>query len=165
MSSLELNGVEFSQLSGQILQSGHKLRFMARGRSMQPFILDGDILQVVPIGKRQIKWGDVVLAEIGAGIILAHRVVGVKGRDRNWEYFIKGDACIFPDGWIGAKNILGRVVIVERGEKTINLSSFAHLVRFKSWALIKPWAPRLAWLPERVHLKLRNFLLRCLMSF
>ena len=75
MSVLRLNGSEFHDLAGQILDSGHRLRFQASGGSMQPFIHDGDILEVAPLVGEHVRRGDVLLVKATNGKWLAHRVV------------------------------------------------------------------------------------------
>ena len=75
-----LNGSEFHDLAGQILDSGHRLRFQASGRSMLPFIQDGDILEVAPLSGKHVRSGEVLLVETDDGEWLAHRVVNRRNR-------------------------------------------------------------------------------------
>jgi signal peptidase I len=145
-----LNGREFHDLAGQILQSGHLLRFQASGSSMQPFIHDGDILEVAPLSGKHVRSGEVLLVEAVNGDWLAHRVVKTRNRDGRLAILIKGDACSYPDGWFGLDDILGRVVTVQRDSQRIQLTSIAERRRAKMWVAIAPWIRRLSWLPQRL---------------
>ena len=100
----------FADLVQEFIETGNSFRFQARGRSMWPTIRDGEFLRVKPIGKRQLKLGDIVLFR-RMGEFKAHRIIGRK-RD---SVLIRGDACIDSDGWIAIPEILGRVVAAERG--------------------------------------------------
>ena len=163
MSIRGMNGVEFHDLAGQILHSGHGVRFQARGGSMQPFIQDGDILEVMPLAKQHVNCGDVLLVEAGEGKLLAHRVVKIRSRDGNPAFLIKSEACSVPEGWFGLENVLGRVVVVEHGEQHIQLASRAQQLRSRIWVMISPWVPKFSWLPQRLRYHVRQLLLRGLL--
>ena len=159
MSVCGLNGAEFHDLAGQILQTGHGVRFQASGGSMQPFIQDGDILEVAPLAGERAGCGDVLLVEAGEGRWLAHRVVKTVRRAGKRTFLIKGDTCAYPDGWFGLENILGRVVVVEHGSQLIKLTSGAQQWRARIWVMIAPWVPKFSWLPERFRQHVRYLLL------
>jgi signal peptidase I len=159
MSILGLNGTEFHALAGQILGSGHRVRFQASGGSMQPFIQSGDILVVAPLAGTRIKCGDVLLVEAGEGRLLVHRVVKTGRRNGISVYLIKSDTCALPDGWFRSENILGRVEVVERGGQQIRLSSGAQQMRARVWVTINPWVAKFSWLPAWFRHLVRNWLL------
>ena len=46
---ISLNRDEFAELALQILDDGNSLKFRAHGESMNPFIRNGDILEVQPV--------------------------------------------------------------------------------------------------------------------
>lgn len=159
MSTLELSGIEFQSLTRQILQSGHGVRFQARGQSMQPFIRDGDILEVKPLTAASVQRGDVVLIEAGEGRVLAHRVIKTsRGREES-TFQSKGDACSDPDGWFQLECILGRVTALQRGSQRIDLTSPVQRVQAWIWVEAAPLAARFAWLPRPVLPLVKRFLL------
>ena len=106
---------ESAALALEQLAAGREVRMVARGASMWPFILDGDLLVLAPDGRARL--GDVVLVRQGDfGVV--HRVVGrLPGR-----VCTKGDALPRLDGWQPPARIAARVVAVERrGERFIPL--------------------------------------------
>jgi signal peptidase I len=106
-------GDQFLNLATEILSQGHSLRFRARGISMRPLIRDGDLLEIRAIRPEQVRLGDVLLYQNGRQS-LVHRVVRLQDRGAEKLLLIWGDACLQPDGWVGAKQVLGRVARVER---------------------------------------------------
>jgi signal peptidase I len=156
MPDRKLSGTEFSGLVAEILGAGDRVRFQAKGESMRPFLLDGDLLEVVPAAVEEIVRGDVVLIRRNIGGLIAHRVVNRKKLDGIPTFLIKGDNCFQPDGWFGPENILGRAEFLERGEQRIRLTGSAQRVRARMWAAAAPWAPWLGWIPKRVRLLIRK---------
>ena len=98
-----------AELASQLLRSGAPLRIKARGGSMIPFILDGDVVRVSPAGNSEILVGDVVCYETSPGRLFLHRVIK---RDRE-RFVTKGDALDFTD-LVSAGQVLGKVVAIER---------------------------------------------------
>ena len=159
MSVLGLNGTEFQALTVQLLAEGYQVRFQASGESMQPFIQDKDILEVAPIKGKRIKQGEVLLVETGEGRLLAHRVVKIGRNNGIPYYYTRGDSCTIPDGSFRIENILGRVEIVERGNKRIKLTSSLQRKRAMVWVRIMPWVSKFSWLPEGLRRRVRDWLL------
>lgn len=160
MSVWHLNGDEFRDLAGQVLRDGRRLRFQARGGSMRPFIVDGDVLEAVPLGKGRICRGDVLLVESDDGRWLAHRVIKTRRYDGEHRFLIKGDACPDSDGWFDRAHVLGRVLIVDRGSQRIDLTSRSARFSAGLWVTIAPWESRFSWLPERTRHFLRQILFK-----
>jgi len=92
------------------------VRFRANGFSMFPFIIDGDVLTISPLGGSGLEVGSVVAfrrAEDNG--IAVHRIVS-RGKD---YFLIKGDNISGVDGYIPRRNLLGFVSKIERGKKVI----------------------------------------------
>jgi signal peptidase I len=160
MSIYRLNGLDFRFLAGEILATGHRMRFQASGGSMRPFIRDGDILEVAPFPvKPIIKCGDVLLIDTTANKLLAHRVVKIKYHQGIASYLIKSDKAISPDGWFQSENILGRVDVIERGSQRILLTLPAQQWKASVWVMLAPWVPRFSWLPGRIRQRVEHWLL------
>jgi hypothetical protein len=102
-----------------VLMQGQAFRFRAGGRSMTPFIRDGDTLTVTPIGNRMPRFGEVVAyASPGEQKLVVHRNAG---RVRE-GYLMLGDALGGnADGVMGVESLLGRVSRVERDGKPVRL--------------------------------------------
>jgi hypothetical protein len=111
-----LSGVALGELSRAVLERGAAFHFRAMGGSMYPMIENGDVLTVVPLGRRAVSPGDVVeFLHPGHGGLRVHRVVG----RRNGAYLVQGDGRTEPDGWIPRENILGRVTEITRQGRRI----------------------------------------------
>ncbi len=95
------------------LKAGDTVRFIARGRSMWPFVLDGDLLVIGPIDG-QLSCGDLVWAEGGP----VHRVMAITAGPRYW---LRGDALLRPDGAFRRDELLGRVREIRRRGRSIPL--------------------------------------------
>ena len=113
------------ELITAVLEKGSAFRFQAKGGSMTPFIKDGDVITLESIQGKKILRGDVVaVISPTPEKLRVHRVVKIsKG-----SYTIKGDNAGRIDGTFEKAQILGRVIKVERGARTIQLGSRAERV-------------------------------------
>lgn len=127
MPDLVVSRDELGDLAEALLGEGQGLRFCARGASMRPFIRDGDVLDVRPVGARRLRRGDVVLFRDGEGRLLAHRVVRVGPAG----LVVQGDALVWPDGPVGYDQLLGRVSAIERDGKQIPVEG-----RWRRWSAL-----------------------------
>ena len=114
---LSLSGTAVAQLLKAVIERGKSSKFKASGRSMSPFIRDGDILTRSPPSIRFPRKGDVVgIIDPGTEKLVVHRVVGMK----NGRYRIKGDNAEKKDtGSFGLNHICGHVTRVERNGKPV----------------------------------------------
>lgn len=100
-------------LARELLARGHPVRYVARGCSMWPGILDGDRLTLIPaVGA--VRVGDVMFLPT-EDFGLSHRVVARVGR----TLCLKGDGCVRPDGWFPAEAFVARVVHIERDGRAV----------------------------------------------
>lgn len=159
MSILGLNRTEFRLLADEILGHGHKVRFQASGESMQPFIQNGDILEVAPLAGRHIQPGDVLLVDAGSERLLVHRVIKAGHQGGNPRYLVKGDNSSSADGWFQMENCLGRVEIVERRDWQYDLTSTSHRWKSRMWVTVAPWTAKFSWLPKKFREWLRRIFL------
>ena len=127
-----------------VLEKGSAFRFQAKGSSMTPFIKDGDVITLESIQGKKILRGDVVaVISPTPEKLRVHRVVKIsKG-----SYTIKGDNVSRIDGTFEKAQILGRVIKVERGARTIQLGSRAErvLIGFLSGRNLLPRALAGLW--------------------
>jgi signal peptidase I len=108
----------FDNLARDLLADGTPFVFIARGRSMAPFISDGDCVVINPCNS-EVSVGDVVLLRSGDAILLLHRIIK-KTRD---GVVTRGDACLNDDGMSRYQDIIGKASKVE-GRKTSPLLFF-----------------------------------------
>ncbi len=132
---LNLKRGDFASISQEVLGRGRILRFKAKGGSMSPFIRNGDVVEVVPL-KGKINLGDIILYHSSYGNPVVHRVIR-----RNRESIItKGDSVPGSDQPIFLKQVLGRVVAIERNGWCIRLDKPAGKLLNIILALISPFS-------------------------
>ena len=114
-----LSTAALENLMREVLDEGSCFRFQAKGSSMAPFILDGDLVTISPLLDPTPHIGEVVaFVNVGMQRLVVHRIVS-QVQD---GYLIKGDNQTgFGDGLIPPQNILGRVMHVERAGRIIRL--------------------------------------------
>ncbi len=135
---LLLSGTEFTGIMREAFDRNVLLRFQASGFSMSPFIRNADILTLKPANDFSPCIGDIVACQhpVSKRLVI-HRVVAQKKR----HLLIKGDNLISADGLVHERDILGKVIKVERGTKQIHIGLgperflIAYLAR---WGLLLP---------------------------
>jgi signal peptidase I len=119
----------FNEITGELLRRGSYVRFRAIGASMQPTIEDGELITVAPVAPESVKRGDILLYQNERGVF-AHRVVGSVKGIAPLQYLLRGDAAVSYDPPVALEQILGRVVAVQRGNRSLALDSrLANLLR------------------------------------
>lgn len=106
--------------------------FQVTGNSMFPFIRAfQDDVMIVSVPNAEYKIGDIVLfpAKRKGGDYCLHRLYKIDG-DRVQTF---GDGCKFPDGWIGRDKLLGKAVLIKRGNRTIDCESPKWVKIFRFW--------------------------------
>ena len=135
---IDESGVHFPQhlfidASTELLRQRKNVRFQAPGRSMHPAIKEGETITVAPIAPFDIKRGDILLYIVGRKVI-AHRVVRIKRKkgdsmiqsstlNPQHLFILRGDASATCDFPVEAQQVLGKVVSVEKGGRSIDLYS------------------------------------------
>jgi hypothetical protein len=109
---------EAAALLVSLLTGGHTVRFRARGKSMRPFIHDGDILTIVPEGPSSLRRGDIAFYQGPGQRLLAHRVLAIRRRHGRTVFLLRGDAFTGQLDQIDHDGILGKVVSIRRGSRT-----------------------------------------------
>lgn len=102
----------FTVLCVELLREGRSVRFRAGGPSMAPAIRDGDVVTCAPVRVAEIRRGDVLLYASERGLT-AHRVVRFSLGSRE-SLLTRGDAPGSPSEKVRIRQVLGRVVTVER---------------------------------------------------
>jgi hypothetical protein len=114
---------------------------------MYPTICDGDEITVSPIETSSIAIGDIILYQHRSGIT-AHRVMHIIERSENnspsaphgsqncslsetLQFFLRGDAAVVFDDPVGTDQILGKVTLVEREGRRVDLYSFKAKICFQ----------------------------------
>ena len=127
---MRLEKVQFLKLSKDILDQGNCLRFQVKGRSMQPAVKDGDIINVEPVQGQEIRLGEVIYYKNAEGGMSAHRVIKKNFKENGSVLIVKGDTNIDT----GEEVLLGDILIT-RGEH-LGIKEFKKLAEAK----IKIWS-------------------------
>jgi signal peptidase I len=110
----------FLDISSELLSLGYKVRFRPAGQSMHPTIRDGETVTVEPLAACAVRRGDIILY-VTQGRLIAHRVVRLESVEEA-RFILRGDAVHCFDAPVGAEQILGRVIAVERAGRSVNLA-------------------------------------------
>jgi signal peptidase I len=105
------------------LSKKRPFRMQISGNSMTPNICDGDFVTVETSASQKIRVGDIVLLSSVSSTALVHRVTKIE--DRNGVVYLTtcGDASNYQDIPIPQVNVLGRVTLIERKDKLVNLNN------------------------------------------
>jgi N-acetylglutamate synthase-like GNAT family acetyltransferase len=110
-----LTAAELEELSRGILAEGEPFSFRARGRSMEPFLREGDLLTVRPVAPEDLRVGDVAFFRAPGPRLVAHRIVGRRARNGRLVLTVRGDAGSGAAELVEGPDVLGRVESVTRG--------------------------------------------------
>ena len=121
---VHFDGLTLNDLSTAQLSRGQAIRFIARGRSMWPTILDGDRVTIAP-AYGCLQPGHVVCVFQGNRAFV-HRVVAVDHRGR---IKTRGDALTHEDGWFQSDDVVGRLVSVRRQGRLVSVLQTANSLR------------------------------------
>lgn len=110
-------------LASQILRTGIKVKFRARGQSMYPFIRDGSILSIEPLCNTLPRKGEVIFCWYStqtAEIVLVHRFLRYLPDGRVQT---RGDHLPEADPPLPVEQVLGRVSRVEQANSCYDLGN------------------------------------------
>ncbi len=102
------------------LAGRRRVRLHVRGTSMAPWLGPGDVLVVEPVRAGALRPGDLVVRCDGE-TCLVHRLIAYDARRGLW--YTKGDDVSNLDPPLPSKNLVGRVVAVERNGRRQELST------------------------------------------
>ena len=133
-------------LFADILQQDHDLKIKVTGRSMRPFINNGEIVTLRKVSPESLQCGDIIYYTTPNGPPVMHRIISKTILDdKGLSFTTKGDALLQKDVPLSADQILGKAFYVEKslpllGPFSVNLDSklctglnkvYAHLFSIK----------------------------------
>jgi hypothetical protein len=96
---------------------------------MYPTIRENEAITVEPVEPRHVKVGDIVLFRSGESVV-AHRIMRIEGgKGETLRFILREDTLGTLDQPVAAEQILGKVVSVERGGRSIDPYSTRSRVR------------------------------------
>ena len=129
--STRIDNSDLLTLCQEVLENGNYLRFRALGGSMFPFIRAGDIITAKPVPPENLTIGQ-VLFYYKDGNFFAHRL---KEKSGNSLMITRGDNLPFNDNFITPSEVLGKIVMIERKGKKIDMES--GLMRLMNWTIAR----------------------------
>jgi hypothetical protein len=122
-----------------LLDDGKQVHIPVKGRSMRPFLRDGDTAILAPVSVCPIRWGKIVLARTDICGIVLHRVALMS----NGRIWLIGDAHSRQRERIEAKDVLAVLVVAYRDGKKLKTGSFSSNCIALLWFLLLPFRGRL----------------------
>ncbi|MCM8762902.1 MAG: S24/S26 family peptidase [Candidatus Omnitrophica bacterium] len=95
------------------------LKVRVKGKSMRPFLSEGDILFISPVGPAGVSKGDIVVYSENNNFV-CHRIFKIQGS----HLLIKPDTGIKPEATLSFEQLIGRVVAVEKKGIIFRLDNF-----------------------------------------
>ena len=107
------------EISILLLQNGEPVKIPLTGHCMKPLLCENDLITIQPVSTKQLKCGDIAIYHIN-GRLKAHRFLFFK-RFNGQKYIItKSDRRLYCDRPVPVSNLLGKIIKVNKGKKTIN---------------------------------------------
>jgi signal peptidase I len=130
---LNTDQADLLELSRELLDRGGLLRFQAHGRSMYPFIKNGDVILVEPRNGDSVGIGDIIFYRRQDDSLAAHRLIKITRRKNRTILFTKGDSLRYTDPPVTGGQVMGRVIMIEGSGRQFKLNNwpghvFARLV-------------------------------------
>lgn len=128
-------------LSMEVIEDqGGNISFTASGRSMEPSVIDGDVITVEPLGHEPLKRGDLLFHRSPEGVAVVHRMLSAE----HDSVVMTCDASPWSRYIVPRADILGRISFIRRGDIGVPLGNRSSTILVN----------RLLFIPRR----LRRFL-------
>lgn len=134
-----------ADLIAEVVRNSGSARFRVLGSSMRPMIRSGDFVHVERAAIPQMRKGQIAVFQ-RAGALFAHRVIRRSLLDGKVVLITKGDAFPEADRPVAVEELLGRVVAIARGARTISLQALPQRLLGKAVACVSSAAP--LWYPR-----------------
>lgn len=126
------NGPWFEEVTA-LLKEGKWVSIPVKGKSMEPFIREGDSVMLKPYRRKDIRHGTVVLARVAGGVVL-HRVV----RHKREELWLAGDANLSQHEHIGFGDVLATAIRHHRGKRSSPMNLRRKRLAGMLWYCLRP---------------------------
>ncbi|MGB9521377.1 MAG: signal peptidase I [Anaerolineales bacterium] len=99
------------------IQSGGKIWLIIVGKSMLPYLIDGDKVLIQGEDFENLKCGDIITYRIN-NEYFTHRII----KKLDTTLLTKGDHLYLPDNYIDINSIIGKVIAIDKKNKLIDLN-------------------------------------------
>lgn len=137
---MDITGENIWNLKESALNQNISVRITLTGTSMRPFLQHGDIAIVDKVPITDLKRGDIIAFKI-LDKYIAHRLIKKIIEKNNYTLITKGDSCSEFDKPVFASDIIGKVSLIKRNNRIINLMNFRKRCISKLFA----WFPKLSY--------------------
>ena len=120
---METHGAIAAALACAGVWRGERVRVHVDGTSMRPLLDVGDAIWIEWAEPASLRPGDVVTVRHD-GVLLTHRLVAIDARSCR----TKGDNCRISDDPVPVEEIVGRVVLVERRGRLVDLRRWHWMI-------------------------------------
>ncbi|MDR7073351.1 signal peptidase I [Fictibacillus barbaricus] len=107
----------------RVLKEKGNILLPANGKSMFPFIRQGDICHFKDCHPSMFKKGDVILFVMPPNQLVAHRFIKRIHVDNRISYLFKGDTNLLFDEPVLSDQIIGKMTMIERRKKLLDLNN------------------------------------------
>lgn len=105
-----------------------KFRFMVRGVSMFPFLIEGDEVIIEKVFSEDLQKGDIAMY-IRDNLMIVHRIIKVYTTKQGRRLFIfRGDNLRYDDQPVWEEDVMGKATKVIRGDLEFTPPSFHPLI-------------------------------------
>ncbi len=126
---------DFLELNKAVLKNGNILRFRIKGKSMQPFLRDKEIVLIESFQPEELKAGDIIFYRVPPSQIVIHRLIQRDKSSGKILFITKGDASFYFDPYVNPEDILGKIIAVERDGKEIKLDT--RIAKLKAYFYVR----------------------------
>lgn len=126
-----------------LLEAGKSIRFQAHGRSMAPFIRDGDTLTIEPAKPSDLRRGAILFCSAPDNRFLCHRILSLRRHKGVITAYTRGDALTGQREAIPEAAILGLVVASQRNGKSNRLDTLSSRFIGQLWACGQTWRAKI----------------------
>ncbi len=133
-----LNTKEFAELASGLLASGTTVCLQAYGQSMFPFIRDGDMVHIEPVGPDTPKLHDVVIFQGPGNRTVLHRVIRKDVHSGGVTLTTRGDGVMRASERVDAARVLGWVSGVERRGRVVSFDRPLARLLVRLWVYAYP---------------------------
>ena len=137
----------------EMLSQKHIIQIKPQGYSMYPLFLPGrDEARIAPLGRRQLKRGDVVLYRRPGSILVLHRIV----KKSSAGLYLTGDNQKEVEGPLSEKQVRGVLIGFVRNGKYTPVTHPVYRICSALWLLLRPIRPQITtvvvWIRRKLSL-------------
>lgn len=119
---------------GRIIQEGSDVMFRPKGMSMHPFIIGGRDSVLLTKAGHCLKPGDIVLAKVGDGNFVLHRIESVVGN----VLILMGDGNLEGRERCTTEDVIAVAIKIIKDKKEIHCRSSRHMRQARMWKMLLP---------------------------